>query len=469
MKKTILLLTFLFSIFSDAQCYDNIVAGGGHFAAKKSDGTLWGWGFNNTWGNLCSTVQNSPNPVQLCTATDWDIVTAGRFNTFGIKTNGTLWGTGENSYGSLGINSTAASAYTFTQIGTATDWVKISASQEFTLGLKSNGTLWAWGLNNKAQMGNGTGPNVLVPQQIGTASDWSEIEASDIGTGLAIKTNGTLWAWGMNNTGITGADSNITIVLSPIQVGTASDWATIESGFGHVVALKTNGTLWSWGAGGQGQTADGLPAAYFRNTPLQIGTDIWKAISVGSQSSFAVKGDGTLWGWGENSNGELGIGSNTDQTTTVQIGIATDWASVHTTNLGGNQTTIAIKNDGAVWGWGDNSEGQLGNGTYVNQPTPVLISTVCVTPLANATFEKKNAFTLYPNPAKDNFTLQYDVTQENASVALYDISGRIMYQNTLASTAGELQVNTSNYQAGIYIVVVKQNNKVIQQEKLIIE
>lgn len=89
--------------------------------------------------------------------------------------------------------------------------------------------------------------------------------------------------------------------------------------------------------------------------------------------------------------------------------------------------------------------------------------------ILNYNIFNKSYFTIFPNPAKDNFTLQYDVAQENASVSLYDISGRIMYQNTLSSTAGELQVNTGNYQAGIYIVVVKQNNKVIQQEKLIIE
>jgi hypothetical protein len=117
----------------------------------------------------------------------------------------------------------------------------------------------------------------------------------------------------------------------------------------------------------------------------------------------------------------------------------------------------------------DDSEGQLGNGTYTSQPTPVLITTVCVTPLSNSAFEKKSIFTLYPNPTKDNFTLQYDLAQEKASVELYDISGRIIYQNTLSSTAGELQVNTSNYQVGIYIVVIKKDNKVIQQEKLIIE
>jgi alpha-tubulin suppressor-like RCC1 family protein len=319
-------------------------------------------------------------------------------------------------------------------------------------------------------MGNGTGPNVLAPQQIGTASDWAEIEACGLGTGLAIKTNGTLWAWGMNNTGITGADSNITIVLSPIQVGIASDWATIESGFGHVVALKTNGTLWSWGAGGQGQTADGLPAAYFRNTPLQVGADIWKWVSGGNRNSFAVKNDGTLWAWGENNNGQLGIGNTTNQNAPVQIGTAADWSSVHTTSVGGVQTTIAIKNDGAVWGWGDNSEGQLGNGTYVSQPTPMLISTVCVTPLANESFTmNKHNISLYPNPTQDSVTLTYDLVEDNASVVLYDISGRIMYQNMLSSTTGELQVNTSEYQSGIYILVVKQGNKVIQQEKLIIE
>ena len=468
-KKNLLILFLIVTSLTYSQCYENFAAGYGYFVTKKADDTLWGWGFNNTWGNLCSTIQNTNVPIQLCTASDWNKFYVGQLSTFGIKNNGSLWGTGQNSNGLLGVNSTSNAIYTFTQIGTATDWLKISGSLEFTLGLKTNGTLWGWGQNNKAQMGNGIGSNVLAPIQIGTATDWADMKATDIGAGLAIKTNGTLWGWGMNNTGIPGADSNIAIVNTPNQIGTATDWlnAIMVSGSGHVVVLKSNGLLWSWGSGGQGQTGDNL-GNFFRQSPLQIGTDTWKAIGAGFRSSYGIKTDGTLWAWGENQNGILGNGNSVNQFAPVQIGTANDWASVHTTTVGGVQTTIAIKNDGAVWGWGDNSEGQLGNGTYVNQPLPTLIPTICAVPLANENFTlDKSSVTLYPNPTQNAVTLIYDLVEDKALVYVYDITGRLMTSKNIESKNGAIHIDTSTYEEGVYIVVIKQNDKIINQQKLI--
>jgi alpha-tubulin suppressor-like RCC1 family protein len=261
--------------------------------------------------------------------------------------------------------------------------------------------------------------------------------------------------------------SNVSNRKIPTQLNTDTDWASITVGGAHALALKTNGTLWSWGAGSNGQTGDGLGSVY-RSNPVQIGTDTWVSVSGGFQNSFGVKSNGTLWGWGRNDGGELGIGNTTLQTLPAQIGTATNWVKVITTSVSGLQATLAIKADGTVWGWGDNSAGQLGNGTNTNQLTPVQLTNLCV--LGNENFvSETNGLSVYPNPAKESVTLNYNLATPNAEIEIYDLSGRSVSKNELSSSTGELQINTSSYQAGIYIVVVKQDNKVIQQEKLIIE
>ena len=122
-----------------------------------------------------------------------------------LKTNGTLWATGDNYAGQLGINSTATSSSVFVQVGTATDWSQIACGDYFTIGLKTNGTLWSWGQNNTYQLGDGTCCfDRLSPAQVGSATDWAFIAVTKGATGLAIKTNGTLWGWGLNNTGLVG-------------------------------------------------------------------------------------------------------------------------------------------------------------------------------------------------------------------------------------------------------------------------
>jgi alpha-tubulin suppressor-like RCC1 family protein len=467
--KNILLITIaiLFLNKTNAQCYGELQLGAGHIVSIKPNGTLWGWGLSNN-GQLTNTMNNNPTPFQLSTATDWVRVSAGGYNTIGIKNNGTLWATGSNEYGGLGINSSIGQISNFQQIGTATNWLKVSSANFHSVALKTDGSIWAWGENTTYQTGNNICcVNQLTPVQVGTATDWVYIETgNDASCSFAIKSNGTLWGWGLNLAGLLGP-SNVSNRKIPTQLNTDTDWASITVGGAHALALKTNGTLWSWGAGSNGQTGDGLGSVY-RSNPVQIGTDTWVSVSGGFQNSFGVKSNGTLWGWGRNDGGELGIGNTTLQTLPAQIGTATNWVKVITTSVSGLQATLAIKADGTVWGWGDNSAGQLGNGTNTNQLTPVQLTNLCV--LGNENFvSETNGLSVYPNPAKESVTLNYNLATANAEIEIYDLSGRSVSKNELSSSNGELQINTSSYQAGIYIVVVKQNNNRILQQKLIIE
>ena len=133
---------------------------------------------------------------------------------------------------------------------------------------------------------------------------------------------------------------------------------------------------------------------------------------------------------------------------------------------------MATKTDGTVWYWGRNYYGEFGNGSsYVSgyTTTPTQTAGICVTSLANADFEKEANFSLYPNPAKDVVTINYDLNVSNVMVEVYDIAGRSISKNVLSSSSGELQLNTSNFAAGMYMVVVKQDGVLVAQKKLVVE
>jgi alpha-tubulin suppressor-like RCC1 family protein len=458
-----IIISFFYSAIN-AQCFTSVSCGEGHTAALKSNGTIWTWGWDgwNQMGN--STGLDELSPIVLTTAAGWQKTVCGKYNTFVIKTNGTLWGVGNNTFGALGINSVASSSPTFVQVGTATNWKQIAPSSFFTIALRTDGTLWAWGQNNEYQMGDGSCcANRLSPGQIGTATDWKMAGASGSSTGMAIKNNGTLWGWGNNNsTGLLGP-STLSGRPTPTQLGTATDWATMSLGWLHILALKTNSTLWSWGGGGQGQTGDNLSPAYFRDTPMQIGTSTWLKVAAGFQSSYGIKSDGTLWAWGLNDAGQLGDGTTVNRMQPIQIGTDNDWAEV----AGGYQHAVAIKTNGALWAWGSNIYGQLGNGTTTATIVPTAIP-VAGCALGVDGFEKEE-FVLAPNPAKNMVNIVFTATSSDTALEIYDLTGRLIANYASQEPKGEWNLSLDNFAAGIYVVVLKEQGQIILQKKLIKE
>ena len=285
---------------------------------------------------------------------------------------GTLWAWGENDYGQIG-DKTMSDKNTPSQESTgATNWSFIAVGRDHTVALKWDGTLWAWGRNWAGQFGDGSRSSKTTPSQESTgATNWSAI-ATGYERTVALKSDGTLWAWGENDYGQLG-DGTIVDKFTPTQESTgATDWSAIATGFNHTVALKSDGTLWAWGRNRFGQIGDGSRVTETIPTQESTWATNWSAIASGGYHTVALKSDGTLWAWGWNTNGQLGDGTKSEKTTPTQESTgATNWSAI----ASGGYHTVALKSDGTVWAWGENSFGQLGDGTIADKTIPTQEST----------------------------------------------------------------------------------------------
>ena len=294
-------------------------------------------------------------------------VNTGNYQILGLKSDNTLWGCGSNYNGELGDGSYAA-RNTMSQIGTDSNWRTISTGALHTIAIKTDGTLWAWGNNASGQLGDGTTIQRNTPVQIGNDTDWQYISTKGW-TSFAIKSNGTLWGWGQNNISNVGLGYYNLYVTIPTQVGNETTWKYIYAGYDHTVAIKMNNTLWAWGSNLYGKIGIGN---YLGNypVPIQIGTDTdWKEVSTGYHT-LALKNNGTLWAWGNNTSGELGDNTNVSKDLPVQIGSDTDWNIVSATI----NSSYCIKNNGTLWAWGNNSNNEFGNGNTINSNIPIQVN-----------------------------------------------------------------------------------------------
>ena len=332
-----------------------IAAGAEHSLGIKSDGSLWAWGANGVGQLGDGTTVDRISPVPIVAGVT--ALAAGAFHSLALKTDGTLWAWGENWTGQLGDGSSLnRTSPVYVLSGVSDIAAAGDAIYGHSLALKTDGSLWAWGYNADSQLGDGTTATRKTPIQV--MNDVAAMEAGGFYIWFhtfAIKTDGSLWAWGYNRNGQLG-DGTTTSRRNPVQVLTGV--AAISTGASHTLALKTDGSLWAWGYNAYGELGDGTTTN--RLLPVQVLTGV-AAVSTGAYHTMAVKTDGSLWAWGYNAYGQLGDGTTTNRSTPVQV--LTGVAGV----AGGNYFTLARKTDGSLWAWGRNNYGQLGDGTFVDR------------------------------------------------------------------------------------------------------
>jgi len=353
-KQTVNLLVGLALAVPDFPRITQIAANGEYAMALMSDGSIWTWGVAppGTWGEDTSDYREIPR--RTVDDTDWARIAAGYDHIIALKKDGSLWTWGNDIFGQLddGTGTNINKYNTPTRIGNDTDWIEISGGIYHNVALKKDGSLWAWGRNRFGQLGDGTFINRYTPTRIGTDTNWAQIAAGGLNT-FALKTNGSLWAWGENSDGELGDGTKIDRNI-PTRIGKDTDWMQISTKVGHTIALKYNGSLWTWGhnvaVSAQPHYDDTIT---FFITPTRIGTDDdWVQIAAGSSHNVMLKGDGSLWAWGNNLAGQLGDGTHISRNTPARIGSDANWVMV----AANSYSTIALNNDGNLWTWGDRDD-----------------------------------------------------------------------------------------------------------------
>ncbi|AEI38977.1 hypothetical protein KNP414_00352 [Paenibacillus mucilaginosus KNP414] len=411
---------------------------GNHTMFIKSDGTVWGWGYNGH-GQLGTGTSNSTSvPGKVINLTGMKMIAGGENHTVALRSDGTLHTWGYNGYGQLGDDSTTT-RYSPVQVSTLTNWTAVSAGENHSLALKSDGTVWAFGYNGYGQLGDGTTSSQRTPVQV---KDLTGVVAIAAGKdfSLALKSDGTVWSWGQNTYGELG-NGTTTRSSVPVQVALLTDVKAIAAGDYHGVALKKDGSVFAWGYNGNGEL--GNSSTISQSTPVQSGVTGIKGIAAGPYHTLALKSDGTVWSWGYNGYGQLGSGNNTSRSVPAAIPGLASMASI----AAGENQSIAYGNDGILYSWGRNANGQLGNGTTVDTNVPHKVIGPNINP-ADTTAPAAVSDLRVSSQNVRSLTLNWSRATDDVEVASYEIyNGSVLVATTgptnTSHTLSNLALNTT--------------------------
>ncbi|SHI97003.1 dockerin type I domain-containing protein [Clostridium intestinale] len=370
---------------------EKIFAGSNSIFAIKNGGELYAWGGNYV-GQLGASIRDTTVPTKIME--DIKEVAVGSFHSLILKKDGTLWGCGRNNEGQLG-NGISIGGRTPKRI---MDNIKsVSAKDRHSLALKENGEIWSWGYNGYGELGNGTTSYKISPDKT-SLTDIKDIESSlgeannmliksddtlwawgvyqsfgepnkimedvkmvspGIWHKLVIKNDSTLWSWGENQYGELG-DGTRTNRSEPLKI---MDKVLVAStGTSSSFAVKEDGTLWSWGENWHGKLGIGKKGDYYTTVPMKVMEEV-KRVKTGENCTFAIKNDDSLWAWGNNQYWQLGLEDKKDYSLPVKI-------MEDVLEVKGKKNTLVIKKDGSLWTFGNNDYGQLGDGTTESRFIP---------------------------------------------------------------------------------------------------
>jgi len=353
------------SYVGTAYTFDTSGTAAGMLAMGRDEvGTLG----NNTDNNHVSS------PTQIPGTTWKNMINSGNRGmsaTGAVKSDGTMWTWGQGNFGQTGQNSNV-NVSSPVQVGSDTTWSTtygtFSGGYLSMAAVKSDGTLWTWGNSNSGQGGRNDNTNRSSPVQI-PGTTWNAV-ITDGKNGVATKTDGTLWTWGNNTNGELGVN-NRTNYSSPIQVpGTTWVAGKIATGQTKCAAIKTDGTLWSWGYNHRGQL--GHNDVVRRSSPVQVPGTTWATVTAGYNDMIASKTDGTLWAFGQGASGALAQNNDDNISSPVQIP-GTNWSTAMNDYAGSVRNHLAVTQDGKVFAWGGNQYGELGFNDTVFRSSPTQI------------------------------------------------------------------------------------------------
>jgi alpha-tubulin suppressor-like RCC1 family protein len=289
---------------------------------------------------------------------------AGQWHSLAVRQDGTVWAWGDNASGQLG-DGTSTASLTPVRVKGLREVVAVAASDGHSLAVRGDGTVWAWGKNKDGQLGEGSTQDRLEPVRVEGVTGVVALAAGDDHS-VALREDGTVWTWGLNVAGQLGDGTSVSRAV-PGRVAGLAGVVAVSANAHYTLALREDGTVWAWGRSGTRSTPDSLTPTAYGAVPAPLkGLSGVASVSAGDGHALAVLGDGSLWAWGDNSHGQLGDGTTDYHAEPVRV---TGLDGVRRA-LAGYNHSLALREDGSLWSWGANGDSQLGDDTRADRARP---------------------------------------------------------------------------------------------------